>query len=1625
MSDRERIPVAARCATALRGLVAAACTALTALAHAAPATTADYQAVPPFVARNAGKPNVIIALDISGSMKAVAYRDTGAGNWKTGLHDDFDPAVSYFGYFESDRKYLYDGTLGFFRADPAGDWDGNFLNWLAMRRVDVVRKVLVGGKVRDRAGEVINGQTWYVLEGQNEPYDYTFRKAYANASAYSPLADGEEVLISGGQIVRTNKPDTFVTVVSPELEVGRVTMDWTLGDPWKDIEFANTYVDPVVVATAVSYNGAQPVLARVKDVGAAIGSNGGFRIRLQEWDYLDGNHTSEDLIYIVAERGHHLVPLDGGGTLEIDAGEVTTDTTTGSVPNFYPVVFSLPFTDTPAVFAGVSSYNEVEDETPTTNGTQVVTTRTRSVSTWGFDVALQEQEANAQSHVLETIGYVALSRVTGTVAATGVPVEIASTGNVVDEQWYTIGFSTTFGDVPLFAAAAQTTDGWNTATVRFGNAVRTESAVDVQIDEEQSGDGETAHVTEEIAYLVVPGGGDFNIRVGIPDVEPTGIVQDNAGGMRFGLAVYNYDHTRTPTSIYTGNKVDGGTFYPCYPDVDLPPASRSNYDICLPTHVKSPLENIIRVIEEHPLIWGTTPIAETLYDIYGYVAQKDNARNGHPYFYDNGTEADYPGIYPSYDLGNAWDPYYYDEYGDKLPCVKTFVLHFNDGAPWDDWNDNHVQPGIPGDADGDGNYSPGSANGRGGNTEMLDDMAYYIRNTDCRADLPEHQEIISYYVYAALGEGEINNESTRKMRESAANGGFVDGDGDHEPDPPHPGNFKTYYQTFLNGGSCEPNEWDADGDCNPDTFYLADNGYELVSQLTAAFESILRRSSSGGAASVISAAANGEGALYQAVFQTSLVDGADQVAWTGDVNGLFVDDRGNMRMDDGDLTLEQPAADPYVDMCYNTADKIVRVKLSTTSDDRPDSAQTSVCSPAVFPLDLFELDYLWSGGDWLASLSDAEVQVQRPYTATSAGRYILTAIDGAGGNGLIDGDAEVVDFVPDSFDATRAGLLGAADAAEATAIVNWIRGLDQPGYRSRGISGGRTWRLGDVVYSTPTTVARPAEAFDLLYDDGSYESFVAQYKERRHMVYAGGNDGMLHAFNAGWYDAPNHRFELAPPGATAYPLGMELWAYVPYNLLPHLKYLADPAYGQATGNHVYFVDLKPRVFDARIFTPDATHPQGWGTVLVGGMRFGGGTIDADVDTSAPGSDVRTLRSSYFLLDITDPEQPPRLLLEFTHPELGFTTSVPAPFVVDGTWYLMLGSGPDATRAGITDAASTRPGHLFLLNLHTMALEPAFGTGGVLTLPDADSFVSDLVAVDYGLDYSADAVYFGTVSGSVGSWGGKLYRIQMQDNSGNPLAPGSWTPAELLDAGRPITARPSVALDSELNRWLLVGTGRFYTREDATDTSVQRFIGVKEPRLADGSFSWGTASFGAMADVTAAEVRENSAALSGVTLTPPLDEDTFYALEARMLALDPDPLDGWFRDLLPAGDRVIGEATVFGATLTHTSYRPSSAACSFEGSSRLHALNFSTGTAGPEAIIGLTGSADADGNQVIATELDLGVAPALTPSLHTGSGYDSDDQSKAYVQTSTGKTIAIEQTNRDSVRSGERSWRRLH
>lgn len=717
-------------------------------------------------------------------------------------------------------------------------------------------------------------------------------------------------------------------------------------------------------------------------------------------------------------------------------------------------------------------------------------------------------------------------------------------------------------------------------------------------------------------------------------------------------------------------------------------------------------------------------------------------------------------------------------------------------------------------------------------------------------------------------------------------------------------------------------EWDADGNGLPDTYFFAQNPLELEGKLAAAFAAILNQTSSGTAASVLSSSSTGEGALYQSYFYPTQFEAEREVKYTGYVHGLFVDAYGNLREDtngDGRLVLTD---DRIVVTRYDAINDrlVVDIYVDGNGDGKADPTRdTSVpadgvndvafCDDSPHQCDktLADITPIWEGGRRLAIMPPAS-------------RNIYTWVD-------LDNDkvvssalstAPAGEFV--SFDTTNqsklAGYLnlsGAPATYTAANVINFIRGTQITGLRDRtlttkndsGTPTSMVWKLGDSVYSTPVVVASPKERFDVLYGDASYVAFYQQYKNRRQVAYLGANDGMMHAFNVGFYnkgDAPPAVFSDAKvehgwfsntttTDGRGVNRGDELWSFIPQELLPHLRWLADPTY-----THVYYVDLKPKITDARIFTPDADHPGGWGTILIGGFRMGGScgncttqgtpmTFTGDFNNDGSVDAARTFFSAYFVLDITNPEKLPKLLWSYSDTNLGLSMSYPSVVRVrplggdktldsDAQWFVVLGSGATSYDAGVGQV-----GKMYAVNLKDRISSAAsttvtiFDAGGTISSPP-NSFIGDLAGIDRDLDYRADVVYGGKVI-NASPWEGKLIRLTTGCwKASSPVCntdPGSWgvpsggvapaplrAPSEILyqfmdggspgSPGPPVVAAvapakrtlgpapqaPGLALDETGNTWIFAGTGRYYTQLSGTgdkiDTSVQYILGVKDPVL---------------------------------------------------------------------------------------------------------------------------------------------------------------------------------------------------
>jgi hypothetical protein len=308
----------------------------------------------------------------------------------------------------------------------------------------------------------------------------------------------------------------------------------------------------------------------------------------------------------------------------------------------------------------------------------------------------------------------------------------------------------------------------------------------------------------------------------------------------------------------------------------------------------------------------------------------------------------------------------------------------------------------------------------------------------------------------------------------------------------------------------------------------------------------------------------------------------------------------------------------------------------------------------------------------------------------------------------------------------------------------------------------------------------------------------------------------------------------------------------------------------------------------------------------------------------------------------------------------------------------------------------------------------------------NSFYGDFIAVDYDLSFQVESLYFGSVydadTSNHSSHKGALHRLVINDNPD----PTTWIPNIFYDVESPVTAAPSVATDGS-RAWIYFGTGRFFSaKEDKAilaTTPPTQFLGLKENYNSDGEMNLSSPNAGRVVDVTDVWVENDG--LGTLAPLPILDNagdnltgvDTFAKLRNAMdkKVSDVDFYHGWKIELA-AGERVIGQPAILGDIVTFTSYIPSNDPCEPDGNSYLWAPYFRTGTAFYRSVIGTD---ETDGE--ILRKVDLGAGLSTTPNIHTGAG----DGSKAFVQSSTGAILSIEQTNPGVVKSGMRSWRELN
>jgi type IV pilus assembly protein PilY1 len=480
------------------------------------------------------------------------------------------------------------------------------------------------------------------------------------------------------------------------------------------------------------------------------------------------------------------------------------------------------------------------------------------------------------------------------------------------------------------------------------------------------------------------------------------------------------------------------------------------------------------------------------------------------------------------------------------------------------------------------------------------------------------------------------------------------------------------------------------------------------------------------------------------------------------------------------------------------------------------------------------------------------------------------------------------------------------------------------------------------------------------------------YLKPTNTVYIGANDGMLHAFDA----------------AT----GQELFAYIPSALIPKLPELATPNYG-----HAWYVDGEIAFGTIKDNASGATH------MLVGTLGRGGkGLFGLNVTEPDKFSDSNVT----WELNGTPTGQ---CVADSDHDNLGLILG--KPFIGtfnDGKTYALVGNGYNSC---------TGKAALYIIDIQTGRVArridtPVAGNNGLSTP----------VGLDINGDGRIDLVWAGDLLGN-------LWRFDLRSNS-----PANWnvrfgssdtpmfTARNSKGEAQPITAPPAVTLlDSDkggrATPFVFFGTGRYLTRDDRADESVQSWYG-----LIDDSNSTGQST------ITRNQLTQRRFVSAGTAILSGGQETTTRTIETQVHDNDMDNKRGWFIDFDFKGDegeRVVSAPLLVkvqrGAVIEIPSIIPSSDPCMAGGRGYLNFVSAFSGAAIDFPFFDLNG----DG---VVNDKDISSGSGgATGSLDLQNGMPGNLNliDKQNVIGGTGGGINVqEKDDKHSAYHGRVSWREI-
>jgi type IV pilus assembly protein PilY1 len=666
-------------------------------------------------------------------------------------------------------------------------------------------------------------------------------------------------------------------------------------------------------------------------------------------------------------------------------------------------------------------------------------------------------------------------------------------------------------------------------------------------------------------------------------------------------------------------------------------------------------------------------------------------------------------------------------------------------------------------------------------------------------------------------------------------------------------------------------------------FFFADDAASLTTSLQTAFNSIFDEIETSFSSAVVPGSTIGTGnALYNSYFESS-----GEPVWEGHLEALRIAQNGEIQ--DSNLVMAvDPATGELLDTRVPFWDAAVQLRTNTS-----------------------RTIYMTKGGARVdfrqANLDATDLDIVAPNYAN----YPANTTSG------IDTTAEL-----------------------EQAIVRYVRGKDGFDEDDDGdYTEMRAIVLGDIFHSTPKAIAQPTR---LNITEPGFQTFYTTYYDRDRVVYAGANDGLLHAFDAGVHafgdDASTPEIEVQhyTPGS-----GDELWGWVPGVQLDRMKLLP-----QNSPRSEFFVDGPISVADAWVGDGtgnDVTKTTDeWATVMISGMREGG--------------------TGYLALDITDPGATmgedhypyPNLLWEFTDADLGQSWSEAVitrvklraaggtgdkcgPDDFDGDcreqWVAIFAGGyepegdpnrPASYVSNPLDASwSDTSKALYMVQLDTGAIVGKVEYDGVDTPDMKYSIPSAPAVIDLDFDGFADVVYVGDLGGQMWKW--DIHAVG--ENSDADPQMDNW-PSGVFFRTASVTLTNG---DEHYRSFFYPPVGSFHKGELilAFGSGERHNLGYQ----GDGAEP-DENSFYVAKDVSPIGVGAFASILGDGDLT-----------DVTALDIDTVPGDLGYRFTLAESEKFVTEITVFAGFVIVGSYTPLSGAdvcATASGQSFLHVFNLATG-----------------------------------------------------------------------------------